>query len=1382
MNFIYYLRFWDLLFAMKNITISFLCVFFASFWSVNVSAQRVDYREHRMEQFDISNGISSNNILNIEQDQYGFIWVATAEGLNRFDGRNFVPFTKGKTNISLSNNYAQYLKSATDGNVWIATSYGLDIYDYKGDSIRVILDNSFDNSISSNDIICFAETKEGMWIATYDKGINFYDYKSRAFSKLDLPDIFRTIYITYIHADRNDNLWIGTLSNGLYCYSLKNKSLSYFQTPRVQEIIQDSYGTVWIAADSLYYFDHHTQTLKTLTLEGLTMPLHVTRIEEDDVGLMWLGGIVGLGYFNLRDYYFYKKAVFTEVKQKGKNFDASFRAVNCIKMDRDNNIWVGTFGDGVYMINGSKYKFVHLERNILDNSSLSSNKIGGGMTYDEKERFFYIATDGAGIDVLNSDMKRIDNYALGKANSKGLNSNNLFSILHTTNGDLWCSSFGINVLRKGSRTFESYYHDAKKPGESILSNTVNAFAETRDKSIWICTDMGVTRYKDGKFSNEFYKLMNRRIDVRAIAVVDDYIWLGTYGDGIISYHIPTEKIDFYFNHEDLTQNYIRTIKRSGDTLCVATQGAGIRLFSLKEKQFFKSLNEESGLKSNYIQAIEFDSYGRIWVASNQGISYIAKNKIRHFDSKDGIQKNEFFNSFKTVSDNGSETIFFCGNDGINYFNPNDLPQYKRTSKVLFSSLKIYNQVVRPDRQTRQKNPLSENIIMTKKIELNNNQSFFSIGFINIDYNYTQHMRYSYMLKGFDTEWNDIGQQQEVSFRNLPAGKYVLLVKASNFDDDWNDNVSEMEIVIHPPFWRTPFAYFIYFVLFCLLLYVILKLSTIKMQAQHKINLEKSERQKDEEVHQAKLRFFTNISHELRTPLTLIIGPLESMKQKYPALAGEISVISQNAQKLLSLVNQLLDFRKSEMKEMKLKVKYAYLTDQIHKIIASFDGLRIEKRMNLSMVSSPLELYGWYDTDFVEKIMFNLLSNAYKFTPEEGNIVVELLGIEKEGVGWAQIKVTDSGIGIDNKETDLIFKRFYQSEKSSTSKKGSGIGLNLVKNLVDLHHGNISVSSVLNKGACFTVEIPIDKDYYNANEIAIALPSSTNAEQPEVSTDDLPTETEVVGKSAELQKTNKEKINILVVDDEIGICEYIKQVLPQEYHVIFASNGKEALSILSQQDFDIVISDVMMPEMDGITLCDSIKKNIETSHIPVIMLTAKSSIESKLEGLKTGADSYISKPFHPEHLQIRVEKLIESRKMFKNKFGKTFSFEMEHNENPSFDDLLLEKILKYINKNISKPELNGDKIAKDLSISRMTLHRKLKLLTGQTTSELIRGIRLKEAAYQIENTTKNISDICYEVGFNSPSYFTACFAEQYGMTPTEYLKTKRNKTITPETEQ
>lgn len=1332
----------------------------------------VDYTQHRISNYGLSAGMLSNNVLYVEQDRYGFMWIATSEGLMRYNGQDFVPFTKGTTNVSLSHNYTQYLLSNRTGNIWIATSNGLNIYDYRGDSIVILKEDTFDKCISSNDIICFSETAEGIWVATYDKGIDFYSYKTKTFSSLKIPEVITDDYITSVYADTDSNLWIGTLSRGLYCHSLRDKHSHYFAMPRVQSIRQDSYGTIWVAAEKLYYIRKGTNELKTISLKpDNTCHMGITRIKEDNRKMLWIGGVVGLGYMNLDAFYKSGKVDYVEVRQQGKYFGEPFRAVNCITVDRDDNIWIGTYGDGLYMVHNYKDKFRTLEHNVLDDASLSAYKIN---SVCEDAGLFYVATLGAGIDVLDSGLRKIANHAVGKPNSAGLKNNNIQTVFVDSKHNLWCGNYGVSVLRRQTGTFTTYLHDSSKPDGSILSNTVNALAESSDGSIWIGTDAGLTRYRDGRFSNDFYHAIGRRIDIRSIVDVGDCLWLGTYGDGIISLHIPTGKLESFSNSENLTLNYIHEIKQHGDTLCATTQGGGLILFSLGRKEIVKVLTEADGLLSNYVQAVEFDKEGKIWLAFNRGISYISPaGKIRHFDSKDGILEDGFYSGYKTIDKEGEETIYFCGNFGVNYFNPADLPQYIQDTRIRFCELKIDNQIVRPNGGSHGRTALQENIILTQAIELSNKESFFSIGFAYPDYNHPQHTSFAYKLENFDSDWNDIGKQHEISFRNLPPGEYTLAVKALHIGNGAQQQIAKMGITIHPPFYLTPMAYCIYVILFVLLWYGIWRLSTIKMRARHRINMEKSERLKEEEIHQAKLRFFTNISHELRTPLTLIIGPVESLKQKYPAISAELQTISQNAQKLLRLVNQLLDFRKIEMKGVHLKVSYASLTDQIERVISGFDYLRIEKNMTLSFTSSPLKISGWYDADFLEKIISNLISNAYKFTPSRGEINIEVSAKDKNGFEWVLLKIADNGIGIDRKEMEHIFDRFYQVD-NTTESKGSGIGLNLVKSLVDLHKGTISVNSAVGKGTCFSIEIPIDRNFYDDSELIGPLCKDETTATETLEKKDETMNPQSAGQNPEkTQMVQKEQINILVVDDEIGICEYIRSLLP-DYHVIFASNGREALSILNQQDFDIVISDVMMPEMDGITLCDKIKKNIETSHIPVILLTAKSSIESKLEGLRTGADSYIAKPFHPQHLQIRVEKLIESRAVFKQKFGKTFSVEVEHNDKPSFDEVLLDKIIKYIDKHKSEPELNGDQIAQKLNISRMTLHRKLKLLTGQTTSQLIRGMRLKEAAYQIEHTTKNISDICYEVGFNSPSYFTACFVEQYGMTPTDYLKIKRNK--------
>lgn len=1307
--------------------------------SMALSASEIDYRKHRIDRFNLSTGLLSNNILHIEEDKCGFIWIATEEGVNKYEGSQITSFTAGNDNLSLSNNYAQFMKSnSMNGDIWIATSNGLNIYNYHADSINIVKPSTI-NQLSSNDIICFAETNLGIWIATYDKGVNFYNFSNATISPIKLPEALDNIFITYIYIDKQNNLWIGSLSDGLFCYSLTDESMRCFDTPRVQQILQDSYGTVWIAASNIYAYNIQNKQILNVPIKSTTHPMQATRIEEDHAGHLWIGCVNKLGYINLKEFHFQQKASFTELHQQGIQNNTPFKSINCIKQDKNNNIWIGTYGDGVFMIHPKKDIFSLENKTSEDKKHLSGKSINA-IAYDGNGKFF-MATEGSGIEVLNNKFEKINNYTLNKSNVKGINSNSISTLYYDSSGNLWCGANGVVILKKESESFENHLADEKNINNTILSNTIYAFAESRDNSIWICSDIGVTRYKNGRFSNEFYSRAKQRMDVRSIVAIEDNLWLGTYGDGLVSYHIPSGEITKYANNKEFAHNYIRTLKNKGDTLCISTRGAGIQLFSIKQNRFIGYYNKKNGLKSNYIQAIEFDEFANIWTASNQGVSCITPHNIRHYEKRADEENSDFTSGYNYVDEAGSNVILFNRKEGISYINTNSLSIDTHSTNLIFNSLVVNNQEIRPFDPTILNNPLSTNIVFAKKIRLTTRQDNFSIGFVNTPYGRLLHSEYLYLLEGYNTEWINIGEQQEIQFENIPTGKYKLLVKESN-----NPNqVAELEIWIHSSVWRNSLKALGIITILLLLLYYLWIRYRNKKRRSREIELEIHKTQVEKELWEAKQNMYSLVSRELRTPLSMIIGPIEALKLKYPQLGKELSIIDKSAKSLHNKINLLLDLRKTEMKSMKLKVKQSNLTKQLSK-------------KSIQLNSIPESITGWYDPDLIDKVIHYIICCATELIPNEKLNSIQLFDTEKNGYRWVVIKIN---------HLKCVFE---------DAEKG-GVELHLMKKLIKLHRGNYQINNTIINETEIIIEFPIDENFYSNEEKSSHYAIDHIECERHVEEGDL---YDAAEKEHIMLKTNKEHINILLIDiDEVA--EYIRHILPDTHHIIHVTDYKKALYALSQQSIDLVICDIETPGISGLTLCEKIKKNIETVHIPVILLSEYHSIELKIEGLKAGADSFITKPFHPQHLQIRVDKLTRSRRLMKKQMEISVNTEVENTENINLNDQILEKTIFYINKNLHDSKLSGDLIAKSLNISRMTLYRKLKSLTGQTTSELIRSLRLKEAALQIENSSKNISDICYNVGFNSPSYFSGCFVDQYGMTPIEYMKAKRAKPVKSQTE-
>jgi signal transduction histidine kinase/DNA-binding response OmpR family regulator/ligand-binding sensor domain-containing protein len=1308
----------------------------------------IDYSKNEILHFSVADGMTSNDIISITQDNYGFIWIGTAFGADCYQGFNFRSFRYGNGSQCISHNYAQDLLKDKDGNIWIATSNGLNRYMIQSDSIVVNMQKNAKGKLSSNDIVHFAKDifNKGIWIATYNKGVDFYDYQTQSFKPLVLPKSIKFKNLISILEDSQMNLWLGTLQDGLYRYSLKNKNWEHFNTPRVDQITNDSKGNIWFAADRIFVYNLQTKKFRSISFSNRNY-WRCSRVFADNDGRLWIGCFDLLGYLDISTFKFDKEPFINEIKLKGNDWGKSFSIVDALFVDRNKNIWVGTYGDGLYMIRGKEDQFTLLSHNWSNMQQLSSNNV----TCAVRDHFgnLFVGLSNSGIDVLDSNL----NFKYNINSKNGLACDNILGLYNDSHNNLWIISRweGIDLKLAGSSSFKHL-----STANGLPSNLINCVKESSDGRIYIATEEGLCYLQRGKINTDLIHSTQNRYDIRSIDFEGDNIWAGTYGDGIICYNKKSHKIKSYLT-EDINTKYIYKIIIRGEYIYLSTRGNGLLLFSIPQKRVIKRLDPNTN--NSFFPTFELDNKNDILAASEKGIIYLKNNKATLFNMKSGIQENQFKDSYVYKEKDGSLTFYFSGYNGLNILSSKKLDEKATDIPVYFTGLKINEQEVRPGEAfdgSIKNNPLNDNMMLTRNIELSYNQSNFSIEFSSPVYEQKEAFGYLYYLEGIDNHWIEVGKEPEIKFRNLAPGHYVLKVKERN-----SSKCAELNITIKPPFWNTEWAHFIYFILFVCALYIAWFISTIRMRANHKLKLEKTERQKEEEIYKARLQFFTNISHELRTPLALIISPLESMDQKkYPDISNSLDLITRNARKLMQLINQLLDFRKAEMGRMKLKVRYGNLSQHLQNISASFEGLRTERHITMTFSSTPMSVSGYFDSDFIEKILFNLLSNAYKFTNDEGTISILLRQEVINNKLNATIKVTDNGCGIPQKDIQNIFKRFYQSENINPEKPGTGIGLHLVKDLADLHHGSIRAENNEDRGATFTLTIPIEEGSYSDQELEMPRNSKEESEERQQE------------ENLKKNQNSNNTICILVVDDEPDMCEYIKGLLRPKYKVLIANNGKEALYILKQEECHIVVSDVMMPEMDGYKLCDKIKTNIDTSHIPVILLTAKADFESKMEGLKTGADSYIAKPFHPQHLLVRIEKLIESRYLFKQRFSQEQNFNTIHIENNPLDETLLKNIIDFINKNLTDAELNGDKIAKGVNISRMTLHRKLKSLVGYSSSELIRIIRLKEAAYQIEHTEDNISDICYKVGFNSPSYFTSCFTKHYNLTPTEYLKNKR----------
>ena len=1353
--------------------ILFLCL------SLQVSSQKLE--SNLISRYSTEQGLSNNTVHSVLQDNNGFIWIATEEGLNKFDGKNFTQFAINKGRYSLSHNRTQTMLLAPDGNIWAGTSDGLNIYDNKSDSIIKVRDNTSPLKLIYNDITTLAAgvDKSRTWIGTYGNGVNYFDWDKSQFYALSLPKlpgISAPLNVMSILEDDNNRLWIGTQNNGLYRYDQSEKKLEYYELPEngryIRSIYQDSFRRIWIGTSKgCYIYNETSNHLDMITYPEGLIANSIGVIKEDRNGKIWIGTEVFLMNFSVRSFSLTDKFSFQMIEHGESSSRLNCPSINSLFADQDNNIWIGTAWGGVNMLKGTSTKFKLIKHDSEFANSLPNSPLMAIST--DKTGNLFIATMGTGkfgLCKINSESGEtkvlpVDQKLPGYVYQ---------SLLFDSQSNLWVGTYNKGLLKidpTGS-SYVQFLFDNKNPN-SLPGNDVRCILEGRDHTIWVGTNYGLAKFDRKSQSIVHCPISDNKnnIAIRSIRETPDgLLWIGTYGGGIITYNEINQQVNF--NPTNLTFHIVSDLLFNGDSLWIATQGEGLFMYNLKSK---KSLlfTESTGLASNYLASLLRDQSGNIWIGNSRGIAKlnIKTKEIENFNSGDGLQSREFSERAAVALPYG--LMAFAGFGGVNIFNPMNVTKDDKCPPVIFTKLLVFNELTTPSENKHKHSPLKQNITIADRIELKYNQSVFTIEFIGVNYNANQKIQYAYLLEGSDKKWNQLGTQNSVTFRNLQAGEYVFKVKASSPDAVWSDtNIASIVVVVRPPFWATGWAYLIYSILFAVVIYFVLLFLKMRIQTANRLKIERAKREKDEELHQEKLQFFTNISHEFRTPLTLIIGPLEKMQfdEQNAEKKSNFKLMLRNANRLLSMVNQLLDFRKAERGQMKLKIQNSDIVLCINDILVSFEDLKKQKNIQLEFSHQEEVLLAWFDAEFLNKSLTNLLSNAFKFTPDSGRISVTTL-VTKDALGNKElvISITDNGKGILQKDIHSIFDRFYQGKEQSNLQHGSGIGLHLVKNLIELHHGTVEVESTPNVQTTFRIILPIEKSAYLKNEFM----DETEILQRQAGIDPDVEDTKKPDEIATTDHSKKEnKKQILVVEDNADIRSYIRSILGSNYRIEEAENGAIGLEIVALQDFDLIISDLMMPEMDGMEMCRRLKSSIETSHIPIILLTAKSDMENRIEGLSLGADSYITKPFHPEHLSIRVTKLIELRDMLKERYSRKISLGEMHQpekKSDSPDEVFMQKTISIILNKMTESEFNGDGLASELSISRMGLHRKIKALTGQSTGELIRNIRLKKASELLSVHGKNISEVCYEVGFNSPSYFTTCFAEAYKMTPTDYVR-------------
>ena len=1049
-------------------------------------------------------------------------------------------------------------------------------------------------------------------------------------------------------------------------------------------------------------------------------------------------------------------------------------------LDKQERIWIGYYNNGVGVFDEFYDKFQDIESKPNYPNSLQSSSVTG-ISEDELNRL-WIGMDGGGVDVYDPKLNVFTHLLNNKnAIANGLDSPDVQTLFKDSKENIWVGTwdYGIYFLKKGSNSFINY--SVENTNGEMATNRILSFSEDSNGIIWIGTfSRGIHSFDPSskKFSRyDQDPFLSKKIsysDVRRVYVdSEDNIWIGGNA-GLFklknnNYGFNLEVLSSRFYNDTRNHSYTSLVldiyEDSSKNIWIGTDGAGLCKYDMK-KDSFSWVESETGFNKVTVSSIIEDEEGSIWVAGNNGITKINKNKntVKNFSVNDGLLTNDFNNNATYKDESGN--LYFGSYEGINYFDPAHIPVNSNAPSVFLTDLKIFNKPVVPSNAN---SPLEKVVSQTEKITLSHNQSVFTIDYASIDFTRPEKVQFAYYLDGFEDNWNYVQNTRSATYTNLPAGNYTFKVKAANSDGVWNENLTTIDIKILRPWWFTNVAIILYVLIFLAIAYFTFRFLDARIKTKRAIAQERERHLQEEALNDKKIQFFTNISHEFRTPLTLILSPLEDILNQTALperLKEKLKIINKNTKRLKHLIDELMDFRKLQVNRIPLNINLFNINDLLSDILEHFREEAKQRNIVLSFEIERDLTTIWADKNKLEKIIFNILSNAFKSTTNNGIITVAVntkkehifnLIDNKTPLEALEISIEDTGKGIHPDELSKIFDRFYQiKDLNEQYYGGTGIGLEVVRSFVDLHKGEIDVESEIGVGTKFRILLPMDKDHYDASDIR-STPLDSVKILPEnelhqfVDTDD----------------TEQNKKTILIIEDNIELRTYLKQELKNQYKVVVAENGQEGLEQAKKYMPDVVITDVIMPKMNGLEFCSQLKSDLRTSHIPVLMLTAKAMVDDWVEGLDSGADVYLNKPFEMKVMRSHLKQLIINRELLFSKYMSGFKKQETESNSSSLDQQFILNIINYTQENIRETNLNVEKLADEFNLSRSQLYRKIKALTGLTANELIRKIRLERAKELIEeNGANSISEISYNVGFSSPSYFSKCFKAYFGILPTD----------------
>ena len=1275
--------------------------------------------DYTFRQITMNDGLAANAVRNIVQDKNGYIWFGTDNGLCRYDGRRVLPFRIAELGIN------QYISAllACDEGLYAGSAKGVFFVDFTHQTITKL-----PMDIHSTVTYLSLDKEGGLWVSTMEQGVWLYMAKTGDFKQYNIKTPGNAVAQVFV--DAGNQVWTVTNRGEPVIQKLNRLhnqfepvNLSFNGVPTSLRMLQTRDGRYWLGTwEYGLLLMHRDGRLEQVLNPHLTKAgWHIHALFEDPDGSICIGCDDGLIRLDPRS-------------GEWQKYDDRF--VYAITTDTEGGRWIGTFYSGVRYISpvGKRFDGFGVE------NGLSGNVIS--RFCEDKQGRIWIGSDDGGLMCYAGSFVNYPHQDL-------LSKLNVHALCVSNHNELWIGTYTNGVMVMNLETGQLRKYVQTNDPTSLDNSSSYAIYQDSHGEMWVGTMEGLCLYDDKKDRFERIGKTNAiTIDIDEDS--EGNLWLSTQGEGLWRYDRKTRKLH-NFRSEDasddtaLPDNQVNCchIDEKGK-LWVGTF-AGLCTYDKKHGRF-QRVNLD--VPSQNILGIIEDN-GALWLTTERGIvRYVPNEGVQRFTLHDGLVSEQFQPNSAFKANDGR--IFFGSTGGFNSFQPYLIKANTVMPPVYVTSLSVLNQ----EEYNAEGQPLD--LTLTKEITIGYSDSkMFSLSFASLSYCSPEKIQYAYMLEGFDSDWNYVGNQNSATYTNLPAGTYIFRVKATNNDGIWSDNEASLKIVVKPPFWWSWYAKLFYLLLLGTAIWYYVHLRLKRAERRHQIEMQRLHEEKEKEVREARLNFFTMIAHEIRTPVSLIIGPLEKiMRRGTPS--DDMKVIDRNAHRLLELVNQLLDFRKVEQRSLVMHFAPHNIHQLIHSVSVRFAPTFEQGGKHFEVVYPDEHFTAMVDKEAVTKVVSNLLTNAIKYTKD----YVRLECHAEPDETHFRISVSDNGVGIRKEDLGRIFEPFFQTQNN---KPGTGIGLNIVKNIVDQHHGTITIDSEVGKGSTFTVTLPVNQQATSEETVV------TNAAPHTPATMDTASPMSDSRQPSSQGITGKTLPTMLIVDDSDDMVKFLSDNFCDKYKVVTAGDGLEALDILSKQEVSIIISDWMMPRMDGAEFCRHVRRNPLTSHIPFVMLTAKTDDDSKVEGMDVGADTYIEKPFSVQYLEACIRNMLLMRRRLMERFS-TQPLEplTEIAQNPT-DNEFLTRMNKVIEENFSNPDLNVGFLAEQLNISRSGLFAKIKTLADVTPNEMIQIVRLKRAARLLREGTYTVSEISIMVGFSNPSYFSKCFYKQFGIRPADYKK-------------